>query len=209
MLRQFVIDLVTLFVVVDPVGVAVIFASLMRHANDEARRRAAIVATGIAAILLLAFALFGRPFLGALGISIPAFRIAGGILLFLLATDMVFARPSGIRNPTVPEQAEAARSADVSVFPLAFPLLAGPGAFTSVVLLTGRATSPLEFADVIAALALVMGGCLVALLGAAYLVRFLGVTGANVVGRVLGIILAALAAQLVLDGITGFLGPGT
>ncbi len=208
MLRHFALSFVTLFVIVDPVGVAVIFAGLMRGASGELRRRTAVTATCIAAILLFAFALGGETFLDALGISLPAFRIAGGILLFLLATDMVFARPSGIRAPTGPEQAEAAHSADVSVFPLAFPLLAGPGAFTSVVLLTGRAASLGEFVAVIGALALVMAMSLAALVGASSVARFLGVTGANVIGRVLGIILAALAAQLVLDGTASFLGRG-
>ncbi len=208
MLRHFALSFVTLFVIVDPVGVAVVFAGLMRGASDELRRRTALTATCVAAILLFAFALGGEAFLSALGISLPAFRIAGGILLFLLATDMVFARPSGIRAPTVPEQDEAARSADVSVFPLAFPLLAGPGAFTSVVLLTGRAANAGEFAAVIGALALVLALSLAALIGASSVVRLLGVTGANVVGRVLGIILAALAAQLVLDGAASFLGRG-
>ena len=205
MLTQFAYAFVTLLVIIDPIGTAVIFAGLMRAMTGEFRRRMAFRATLIAGCLLLAFAVLGKAFLDALGITLPAFRIAGGILLFLLATDMVFARPSGIRNPTQPETEEAARSVDVSVFPLAFPLLAGPGALTSVVLLMGRAASPYEAAAVIAALAAVLALTLAALLLAGQVMRVLGLTGANVVSRVLGIILAALAAQLVLDGLAEFL----
>lgn len=192
---------VTLFVIIDPVGTAAIFAGLMRGAPADFRRRMAWRGTTIAALLLLAFAVGGVPLLEALGITLPAFRIAGGILLFLLATDMVFARPSGIRSPTRPEQEEAAHSGDISVFPLAFPLLAGPGALTSIVLLIQRAASPLGIAEVIGSLFVVMAITLGALLFAGQVVRLLGITGSNVVSRVLGIILAALAAQLVLDGI--------
>ena len=191
---------VTLFVIIDPIGCAVIFAALMRGAPEEQRRQAALRGTMVAALLLLAFATGGEWILDILGITLPAFRVAGGILLFLLATDMVFARPSGIRTPTPPEQQEAVHKMDITVFPLAFPLLAGPGALTSIVLLIGKANSALAVAGVIAALAAVMAITALALLTAPQLMRFLGVTGANVIGRILGIVLAALAAQLVLDG---------
>jgi multiple antibiotic resistance protein len=202
---QLVYAFVTLLVIIDPVGTAAVFAGLTRGASDEFARRMAWRATLIAGALILAFALLGDTLLAALGISLPAFRIAGGLLLFLLATEMVFARPSGIRAPTVPEQEEAARSTDVSVFPLAFPLLAGPGALTSIVLLMERARSTVEAAGVIAALVAVLALTLLALRFAAWVMRRLGVTGANVISRVLGIILAALAAQLVLDGVAEFL----
>jgi MarC family membrane protein len=192
---------VTLFVIIDPVGCAVIFAALMRGASDELRRKVALRGTAIAGLLLLAFAVGGEWILHALGISLSAFRIAGGVLLFLLATDMVFARPSGIRNPTPPEQQEAAHREDISVFPLAFPLLAGPGALTSTVLLIGKAGSLLAAAGVIATLAAVMVVTAATLLAAGRVTHVLGVTGANVVSRILGIILAALAAQFVLDGL--------
>lgn len=201
MLELFLYGFVTLFVIIDPVGSAAIFAGLMRGQPDAARRRCAMRGVIIATLLILAFALGGAWLLRALGISLPAFRIAGGILLFLLATEMVFARQSGIRGPTVSEEEEAEHRDDISVFPLAFPLLAGPGALTSIVLLIGRATSPLAAAAVIAALIAVMAITLALLLWAPRLMRLIGVTGANVVSRVLGIILAALAAQLVLDGI--------
>lgn len=203
---QIVYAFVTLLVIVDPVSTAAIFAGMMRGVPDEFARRMAWRATVIAGVLILAFAFLGEALLEALGITLPAFRVAGGLLLFLLANDMVFARPSGIRNPTLPEQEEAARSTNVSVFPLAFPLLAGPGALTSIVLLMGRARSAVETAGVIAALVAVLALTLLALLFAAWVMRRLGVTGANVISRVLGIVLAALAAQFVLDGIAEFYG---
>lgn len=188
-------------VVVDPVGTAVIFATLTHDWSRREQREAARRGVAVAAALLLVFAFGGVPLLRALGISLAAFHIAGGILLFLLAIDMAFARPSGIHAPTPPEREEARRRDDVAVFPLAFPLLAGPGALTSAVLLVGRAGSPLTAALVIAALAVVLGLTLVALLFAARLSRLLGISGANVISRVLGLILAALAAQFVLDGL--------
>jgi multiple antibiotic resistance protein len=204
MWEQLAYSFVTLLVIVDPVGTAAIFAAMMRGMTDEVRRRTAWQAVAIAGAILFAFALFGNAFLAALGITLPALRIAGGLLLFLLATDMVFARPSGIRTPTPPEQEEAAHSTELAVFPLAFPLIAGPGALTSIVLLMGRAASPIEQAMVIAALAAVLALAFAALLCALYLTRLLGVTGVNVVSRVLGVVLAALAAQLVLDGVSEF-----
>ncbi len=197
----FTYSFVTLLVILDPLGCAVIFAALMRGTPENLRFHIALRGTVIASLLLLAFAVGGEWLLGQLGITLPAFRIAGGLLLFLLATDMVFARPSGIRNPTAPEQQEAAHRDDISVFPLAFPLLAGPGALTSIVLLVGKAGSLLAVGVVLGALAVVMVLTLAALLAAPQLMRLLGVTGANVVGRILGIVLAALAAQFVLDGL--------
>jgi multiple antibiotic resistance protein len=201
MLEQILHGVVALFVIIDPVGTAAIFAALMRGAPEPYRRRMAWRGTLIAGLLILAFAFVGAPLLDALGITLPAFRVAGGVLLFLLAVDMVFARPSGIRYPTALEEEEAEHRADISVFPLAFPLLAGPGALTSIVLLMARARSPLDVAGIILALVIVMAVTLALLLSAAQVVRLLGVTGTNVVGRVLGIILAALAAQYVLDGV--------
>ncbi|MDE2229625.1 MAG: MarC family protein [Alphaproteobacteria bacterium] len=188
-------------VVIDPIGTAVIFAALTHDWSRQEQRDAAIRGVSVASILFLVFALAGAPLLRALGISLAAFHIAGGILLFLLATDMAFARPSGIHAPTLPEREEARRRDDVAVFPLAFPLLAGPGALTSTVLLVGRAGTPIGGAVVIAALAVVLVLTFAALLSAARLSHLLGITGANVISRVLGLILAALAAQFVLDGL--------
>lgn len=201
MLTHILYSFVTLFVIIDPVGSAAIFAGLTRGAPPKLRQAAALRGVLIATALILAFALGGDWLLRALGITLPAFRIAGGILLFLLATEMVFARQSGIRGPTLSEEEEAGHRHDVSVFPLAFPLLAGPGALTSIVLLMERADTALAALGVIATLVAVMVITLALLRIAPRLMRLIGHTGANVVSRVLGIILAALAAQLVLDGL--------
>jgi multiple antibiotic resistance protein len=192
---------VTLFVVIDPVGVAVVAGGLTHGMSREARRSIAWRGVVIATAILILFAFGGEWLLRALGIALPALRVAGGLLLFLLSVDMVFARPSGIRNPTGPEQAEANQRNDIAVFPLAFPLLAGPGAMTSVVLLMARAGGPANMAGVIAALIVVLGLALLVLRFTDRVTGLLGLTGANVVGRVSGVILAALAAQFVLDGL--------
>src|SRR5262249_27669738 len=163
----------------------------------------AIRSIAVAAATLAVFALVGQPLLRLLGITLPAFRIAGGILLLLLSIDMVFARKSGIRWTTAAETEEAEESVDVAVFPLAIPLIAGPGALTSVILLMGRAHGDIMLqAVVIGLMLLVLGLCLVSFLFALPLMDRLGVTGINVVDRVFGVVLAALAVQAVLDGAT-------
>jgi multiple antibiotic resistance protein len=194
-------DFVTLLVTVDPVGTAVMFLALTTHATPQHRHRMAWRGTLVATAIILAFAIGGQWLLSVLGISLAAFRIAGGLLLFLLATDMVLALHSGIRTTTEPEQEEAARSRDIAVFPLAIPLLAGPGALTSIMLLMGDATSLGGQMRVLASLLAVMALTLLALLAATQVGRLLGVTGANVVTRVLGVVLAALATQFVIDGL--------
>lgn len=201
LLDQVVHSFVTFLVILDPLGVAVIFAGLLPDADEAFRRQTGLQATLIAGCIVILFGAFGEAVLNALDVSMPAFRIAGGLLLFLLATDMVFARQSGIRKPTGPEQREVRRQRDVSVFPLAFPLLAGPGALTSVVLSVGRAHGYIESAAVFASLIAALALTFVALLTAGRIAKLLGVTGANVIGRVLGVVLAALAAQYVVDGI--------
>jgi multiple antibiotic resistance protein len=201
-LDRFIYDLVTLAVIIDPVGTAAIFAALGRHTPPAARRAMAVRGTLIAAGICVAFAFGGEALLRALGVSLAAFQAAGGALLFLLATDMVFAHESGLRQPTRVEADEAQRSVDISVFPLAIPLIAGPGALTSLVLLMRQADGAIAAqALVLSALAVVIGLTGAALLGAGRLLRLLGVTGAQVVSRVLGVVLAALAAELLLSGI--------
>jgi len=200
-MRDFVYDLVALLVIVDPLGTAVMFVGLAAHIAPAHRQSTAWRGAAIAAALLLLFAFAGRALLDLLGISLPAFQIAGGLLLFLVATDMVLALRSGIRGTTGPEEEEAAHSHDIAVFPLAIPLIAGPGALTSIALLMRGAHDISSQALVLAALAVTMTLTLVALLAAAAVARFLGVIGANVVTRVLGIVLAALAAQYVIDGV--------
>ncbi len=192
---------VTFFVVVDPIGVAPLFAALTPDNTAEERRRIALKGTAIASGVLVFFALVGEPFLAALGIGLPAFRIAGGILLLLLAIDMVMARSSGLRTTTPGEDDESGGRTDVSVFPLAIPLIAGPGEITSVVLLMGAAGDDLALQGAIVAVLLgVLLLTLLCLLAAASLVRWLGVTGINVLTRVFGIVTAALAVQFMIDG---------
>ncbi|MDX9739917.1 MAG: MarC family protein [Gammaproteobacteria bacterium] len=192
---------VVLFVVVDPIGLAPIFAGLTRGMERARQRRQAIRGTLLAGFILFAFFFSGDTLLRLLGVGLPAFRIAGGILLFLLAIDMIFARRSGLRSTTVREQAEAASKEDVSVFPLAFPLIAGPGALTTVLLMANARSSAVEFIGMLALLLLVLGMTLASLLSAPLIMRLLGETGANVISRLLGLVLAALAVQFVLDGI--------
>lgn len=192
-----------LFVTIDPIGVTPMFAALSAHLPEAARRTAANRAVLLAAAILLVFGLVGNELLNALGIGLPAFRIAGGGLLFLLAIDMVFARHSGLRSTTHDEFQEAEHRQDISVFPLAFPLLAGPGALTTVLLLsTGTGGAPDHLAMIVTGLAAVLLLTWAALRSAGVLLRVLGETGANVVGRLLGLLLAALAVQFIVDGIS-------
>jgi multiple antibiotic resistance protein len=192
---------IVLFIVIDPVGLALMFVALTPGAGAGFRRRMAIHGTLLASAMLLVFYFGGAALLNALGIGIPAFRIAGGALLFLLAIDMVFARQSGLRSTTVREQREAETKQDISVFPLAFPLIAGPGALTTVLLMSSSARGVLAFGSILAVLVLVLLITLLSLLYAAPIMKFLGETGTNVVSRLFGLILAALAVQFVLDGI--------
>src|ERR1700736_7040575 len=129
---------ITFLVIIDPVGTVPLFAALTQRQSKELRRRTATRSISVAAITLLVIALVGQIVLGFLGIGLPAFRIAGGLLLLLLSIDMVFARQSGIRSTTAAETEEAEDSTDVAVFPLAVPLIAGPGAMTSIILLMGQ-----------------------------------------------------------------------
>ena len=193
---------VTFVVVIDPVGLAPLFVALVSGHTPPERRRIAVRGVLIAAVVLLGFALGGRPVLAYLSIGLPAFRIAGGMLLFLLAVDMVMARQTGLRATTPGEEAESDERDDVSVFPLAIPLIAGPGAMTSVVLLTASPQAGLAGqAAVLAVLAVVLAATLAAFLAAERLVAVLGLTGVNVIGRVMGILLAGLSVQFVIDGI--------
>jgi multiple antibiotic resistance protein len=200
MIETFGFTLVALLVIVDPFGTAVIFASMTTNNTDAERRRQAIRATVIAAIVLGVFALLGGWLLRSLGIGLPAMKVAGGLLLFLLAADMVMGQT--FLRATPAEQKAGAEEHDISVFPLAIPLLAGPGAMTSMVLMREQVRGdPAGLAAVMLALVVVLVLTLVCLLGAATVARLLGRTGGHVIGRVLGVLLAALAAQIALDGI--------
>jgi multiple antibiotic resistance protein len=199
--------LITFLVIIDPIGMVPLFAALTQRQRREQRRRTATRAISVAAITLVAIALVGQIVLRFLGIGLPAFRIAGGLLLLLLSIDMVFARHSGIRSTTAAENEEAEDSTDVAVFPLAIPLIAGPGAMTSIILLMGQTKGDLVLQAIVIALMLfVLGLCLLALLFAVRVMELLGVTGINVVGRVFGLVLAALAVQYIIDGVTDVLG---
>lgn len=200
---------IAFFVTIDPIGLGPMFAGLTAGMDPAYRRRTAIKGVLIGAGLLFGFAFVGDILLRALGIGVGAFRIAGGILLLLVAIDMVFARESGLRTATEDEKQEARHRADISVFPLAIPLIAGPGAMTSTVLLMGRANGDLlSEVIVLGVLATVLLGTLLTLLFAGEVSRLLGVTGINVINRVLGILLTALACQFVIDGVieSGMLG---
>lgn len=194
------------FVVIDPVGVTPIFAALTHGGTDEYRRRMAIKGTLLAGAVLLLFVFGGNYVFNALGIGLDAFRIAGGILLFLIAMDMVFAAQSGIRSTTTREREEASARADISVFPVAIPLIAGPGAFTTVLLMIREYEHDVLYITVgLIVVALVLLLTLGALLMSSRIMRLIGETGANVIGRVLGIMLASLAVQFIIDGIAGSL----
>jgi multiple antibiotic resistance protein len=206
-METFLVSLVALLVILDPIGTAAIFVGITPRDSEARRRSQAIRATVISAVVLVSFAFLGELLLRAMDISVPAFQIAGGLLLFVLAFDMVMQRPSGLRA-TEAERTEAEESDDdVSVFPLAIPLIAGPGAMTSVVLLRGRAGGdPAEVLAVMAALTAALLIMLVCLVAAGTMTRIVGKTGTHVIGRVLGVILAALSAQLVIDGIRASFG---
>jgi multiple antibiotic resistance protein len=193
--------LVTLFVVVDPIGLAPTFLAVTEGLPRRAKRNVALRASIIAGAILIGAALLGDWLFRALGISLPAFRIAGGLLLFAIAFEMVF----GIRmrrEGQAAEQAVEEHVRNVAAFPLAIPLLAGPGAITAVVLLAGRAAGNLLLTALVLAVVVVVAlSCYVAFLLAGRISRLLGMTGNIVLSRLLGVLLAALAVQYVVDGI--------
>ncbi len=192
---------VVLFIVVDPIGVAWLFAAMTGYTDHVTQRRMAMRGVLLASLILFVFYFVGDLLLKSMGISLPAFKIAGGVLLFLLSIDMVFARHSGLRSTTSSEQHEAERKQDISVFPLAFPLIAGPGALTTVLLMASvHAHSEMHWL-MVGVLAAVLLCTFILLVLAGYIVRALGQTGANVISRLLGVILAALAVQYILDGL--------
>ncbi len=208
MVETLVTAFVTLFVVIDPIGIAPIFASITPRDTAPQRRQIAVKGVVIAAVILVAFALGGQLLLTALGVGLPAFQIAGGLLLLLLSIDMVMVRHSGLRETTPGEAEEGMQRSDVSVFPLAIPLIAGPGALTSIVLLMGEAQGQIAAQGAVLAVMLaVLVLTLLCLLATVRLMRVLGQTGINVLTRVFGIIMAALAVQFILDGL-GAVWPG-
>lgn len=193
--------LVTLFVVVDPIGLAPTFVAITEGLPARSRRHVALRASIIAAIILSGAALIGSWLLGKLGIGLPAFRIAGGLLLFSIASEMVF----GVRIERQSRQAEEAieeRVRNIAAFPLAIPLMAGPGAITAALLLSGRADGDiLRMSLLLAVVAAICVTCLLVFLFAIRIEKLLGITGNVVLSRLLGVLLAALAVQFVIDGV--------
>ncbi|MBI4006275.1 MAG: MarC family protein [Gammaproteobacteria bacterium] len=200
------IDLATsafilLLVVIDPIGLAPLFLALTLGDTEPDRKNTAIKGVFIAGIILIVFTLAGDALLRYLNISTASFSIAGGLLLLLLAMDMILVRQSGLRSTTIREQEEAIHKADISVFPLAIPMIAGPGALTTLLLLTGTPVFRLETAVILAILLIILLLTLFMLLLASKISGFLGETGINVITRILGIILTALAIQYIINGL--------
>ncbi len=200
MTELFVSALVTFLVVIDPPGCAPIFAGLTKEASAVQRRAMAVRSVLIAAGILLFFGLLGEDLLRALGISLSAFRVAGGIMLFLIALEMVFERRTERRENRAQEVSES-EIEDISVFPMAIPMIAGPGSIASVMLLMARGDGLAATLVVLGALLATLVLTLVALLAAGPLMRLLGQKMEAMITRILGVILAALAAQFVLDGV--------
>lgn len=204
MLAAFFTSFTTFFATVGPIEAAVLFATLIPRASADERRLMALRATAIASGILVVSTLAGGPLLKQLGVSIPALQTAGGVILLMIAIEMVFARETSEFKLTVPEGVEAQTKTDVAVFPLATPLLAGPGAMSAGILLAANAAgNPVELAMTVAALAAVMLTTLAMLLLAHQVAQFLGITAQKVLMRVFGILLAAIAVQAMFDGLGG------
>ena len=201
MIELFVSAFVTLFVVIDPPGCAPIFAGLTAGADAAHRRAMAIRAVTVSAGILVVFALAGEPLLKGLGIELASFRIAGGIMLFLIALEMVFEKRTQKREDRAAKIAATPEVEDVSIFPMAMPMIAGPGSIATTMLLVSRADGVERTAIVMAALAANLLLMLVALLAAGPIMRVLGARIEAVITRLLGVLLAALAVQFVMDGL--------
>ncbi len=203
------VALATFFAVIGPLDTAAVYAGLTATETALRRRQMAVRGTLIAGGILILFALLGESLLAVLGISLAALRTGGGILLLLIGIDMVFARSSGGTSTTEEEEREARGKQDISVFPLATPLIAGPGAMGAVILLMADAEGDLVLqAIVLACLVAVLGATLALLLIAARIQQLFGITGMHVITRIFGVLLSALAVQFIFDGIaqSGLLG---
>jgi multiple antibiotic resistance protein len=201
MLELFSSAQITFLVIIDPPGCAPIFASLTRGTPPAHRRAMAIRSSLIAWAILMFFALLGRPMLHALGISLASFRIAGGIMLFFIALDMVFERRTQRREERAHSIEGTPAAEDISVFPMAIPMITGPGSIASAMLWVSRAETPLHVAVVLAAITTVMIITMLTLLAAGPLMKLIGEKIEAMITRILGVILAALAAQFVIDGL--------
>lgn len=201
MIELFGSALVTFLVIIDPPGCVPIFAGLTRGSPPAHRRAMAIRSAIIAWFILMLFALFGKPLLQALGISLAAFRIAGGIMLFFIALEMVFEKRTQRREERAQSIEGTPEAEDIAVFPMAIPMIAGPGSIASAMLLVSRAESYAEIGVVLAAMTLVIVITGAALLSAGWLMKLMGERIEAMISRLLGVILAALAAQFVVDGL--------
>jgi multiple antibiotic resistance protein len=199
----FATSLATLFVAIGPVEVAAMFLALTTGMTAANKRRIAIIAAITATVVLVAFALGGVQLLGLIGVGLPAFRTAGGVLLLMVAADLLLAQHSAVSSITSTEEQEARQhQTDMAIFPLAIPLTAGPGSMTAVVLLMGKANTYPEMGMMLAALGVMMAITFVSMLASDQLMKLLHRTGANVIARVSGVLLAALAMQFIFDGLS-------
>ncbi|MCP4078590.1 MAG: MarC family protein [Gammaproteobacteria bacterium] len=202
MLETAVVAFTTFFATIGPVDIAIIYAVMTHDSSAEAKKAMAIRGCMIASFILTGFLLAGETLLFALGISLAALKVSGGILLLLIAIDMVFARSSGVSSTTDDENQEAIKKEDISVFPLATPLIAGPGSMGAAILLMASAEKDITSQSiVVAALISVLLITLVLLLLASKVQRLLGVTGMHVISRVFGVLLSALAVQFMFNGL--------
>ena len=201
MIELFISSFITFFVVIDPPGCAPIYASLTSSVPERDRRIMAVRAIFVAALILLVFALFGEQMLSALGISLDSFRIAGGIMLFLIALEMVFEKRTERREDRAQEIIEQPEIEDVSIFPMAMPMIAGPGSIAAVMLLTSQNDGIDNAMIILGALGSVLLLTLIGLIAAGPLMRILGNKVEAVITRVLGVLLGALAVQFVVDGL--------
>ena len=193
--------LTVLFVTIGPIEVASVFLVVSPGTSNDVRRRIALIATLVGTIVLLIFAVGGNAILEFMGVGLPAFRAAGGILLLKMSADLLFTHHSQLSSLSKAEEDEAIRHSEIAVFPLAIPMIAGPGSMTAVVLLMGRAHGLLQQSLVLGSIIVIAAITFVAMLFANRLIKFLGLTGANVIARIAGILLAALAMQFVFDGL--------
>ena len=201
MIELFTTAFITLVVIIDPPGCAPIFASLTSATPAAHRRSMAIRSTTVAWFILIFFALLGEPLLGTLGISLSAFRLAGGIMLFIIALEMVFEKRTERSEARAQEIEGTPEAEDIAVFPMAIPMIAGPGSIATIMLLSARANGLVEGAVVLGAMTLVLVLTLVALLAAGPLMKLIGAKLEAMITRILGVILAALAAQFIVDGL--------
>lgn len=200
--ETFLLALTTFFATIGPADLTLVFAALTRKNTAAERRIMALRGVLVATAILMFFAFFGNALLSLFGVTLPALRTAGGILLLLISIDMVFARHSGGTGTTPEEENEAEHREDISVFPLAMPLIAGPGAISATILLTtGTAGNQLAWMTVVGAMLIVLVLSYFAMLVAIPAQRLLGLTGLAVVSRIVGVLLAALAVQFLFDGI--------